>query len=525
MESPEGIWILSAVVLLVAVAAIIGVRLLRRGSPQGASGQGPDADPADPASAAFSDKVNVQHPCQPGAAGTRTKQGSDETVAGRHDTATQFEGYPSGAAWADLVVGFDFGTSCTKVVVQSPFIAGSRAVAVPWCGDRGGDSYLLPTELCRSMHGDLHLHPGGDSGDAAGGRFSDIKTSLMDRSADERSRAVAAAYLGLALRRARRWFLDTQADIYGRYSLRWAMNLGMPSAGYDDERVRSTFGLVARAAWELSLYSEAPTIETAARACHSAEARGATDSETPIDVVPEIVAEVVGYARSKRRQSGLHVVVDVGASTLDICGFNLYSPEGEDRYSLLTALVERLGLHALHGQRMEAIPAGVRSRSPALDPSTPMPVRGSDYVVNPSNALRTKLDAVDDRYALECTNALMRVLMDLRQPRSPHAEAWKTGLPLFLAGGGRDFAGVHRATRCAHERLTKYTTTVGILPRALPKPATLVNEDAPDGRLDVAYGLSFDRFDIGEIHRPADIPDVDPPLPGDLPDISKDALQ
>ncbi len=155
-----------------------------------------------------------------------------------------------------------------------------------------------------------------------------------------------------------------------------------------------------------------------------------------------------------------------------------------------------------------------------------MPVRGSDYVVNPSNALRTKLDAVDDRYALACTNALMRVLMDLRQPRSPYAEAWKTGLPLFLAGGGRDFEGVHRAMRCAHDRLTKYTTTLGILPRAIPKPETLVNEDAPDGRLDVAYGLSFDRFDIGEIHRPAEIPDVEnPPRPMDWPDTSKDALQ
>ena len=374
------------------------------------------------------------------------------------------------------------------------------------------------------VRGELHLRPAGD---AAGERVTDIKISLMDQSADERSRAVAAAYLGLALRGARRWFLDTQADIYGRYSLRWAISLGIPSAGYDDERVRSTFGIVARAAWELSLSAAAPTIDTAARACYDAEARGAPDSETHIDVVPAIVAEVVGYARSKLRHNGLHVVVDVGASTLDICGFNLYSPEGEDHYPLLTALVERLGLHELHLKRIAAIPASVPgARVPQLEPSRPIPDRGSYYVVEPSNALRRLLDAVDDRYVLACTNALMRVLMDLRKCRSPCADAWQTGVPLFLSGGGRNFEIIERATRCAHERLTKYTKTLGIRPRALPKPETLANEDAPDGRLDVAYGLSFDRFDIGEIHPPAEIPDVEnPPRPMDWPDTSKDALQ
>ena len=508
-------------VVLLAASAIIGMRLLRRSSPKRGSCEPPDADPASDVAL---DKPNPKHPPGPSEAGARTKPETDDTVAAWRGTATQFEGRRSDAASADLVIGLDFGTSCTKVVVRSPFIAGARAIAVRWRSDRGGNAYLLPTELWMDVRGELYLRPAGD---AAGERFTNIKISLMEQAADERSRAVAAAYLGLALRGARRWFLDTQADIYGRYLLRWALNLGIPSAGYDDERGRRAFGVVARAAWQLSLSTAALTFEMAARACQDAEARGAPDSEIQIDVVPEIVAEVVGYARSKLRRNGLHVVVDVGASTLDICGFNLYSPEGEDHYPLLTALVKRLGLHELHLRRVEAIPAGVPgARVPKLEPSRPIPDRGSDYVVEPSNELGRLLDAVDDRYVLACTNALMRVLMDLRKCRSPCADAWQTGVPLFLSGGGRNFEIIERATRCAHERLTKYTKTLGIRPRALPKPETLVNEDAPDGRLDVAYGLSFDRFDIGEIRPPAEIPDVEnPPRPMDWPDTSKDALQ
>ena len=405
-------------------------------------------------------------------------------------------------------------------------MARSRAVAIPWRRDGTQTGYLLPTVLYRNARGELGL---AANGDAAGEHFTDLKTALMDRPDDERARALAAAYLGVTLRTARRWLLSNQAGIYGQYFLRWALNLGIPSAGYDDEQVRATFGLVARAAWELSLESRAPTLETAVRACRDARGDGDPDADTPIDVVPEIVAEVVGYARSKFKKHGLHVVVDVGASTLDICGFNLHAPDGEDCWELLTALVERLGLNELHLQRVAAIPAGVqRTHAPKLDPSRGIPVRGSDYLVEPSSVLRTSLDSVDDRYVLACTNALMRVLRDLKKgPKGdPLANAWKTGLPLFLAGGGRDFELVGRAMRCADERLTKHFKTVGIRPRTLPKPETLVNEDAPDGRLDVAYGLSFDRFDIGEIHRPAEIPDVDPPTqPMDWPDISKDALQ
>ncbi len=510
-------------VALLAASAIIGMRLLRRSSPKRGSCEPPDADPASDVAL---DKPNPKHSPGPSEAGARTKPETDDTVAAWRGTATQFEGRRSDAASADLVVGLDFGTSCTKVVVRSPFIAGARAVAVRWRNDGGGNAYLLPTELWMDVRGELHLRPAGD---AAGEHVTDIKISLMDQSADERSRAVAAAYLGLALRGARRWFLDTQADIYGRYSLRWAMNLGIPSAGYDDERVRSTFGLVARAAWELSLSAAAPTIDTAARVCHDAEARGDSDSETPTDVIPEIVAEVVGYARSKIKKHGLHVVVDVGASTLDICGFNLHAPEGEDKYELFTALVERLGLHELHLKRVAAIPASVRGtcpRMPTLDPSSPIPVRGTDYIVKPPAALRASLNAVDDSYVLECTNALMRVLMTLKKNMDPMAKAWKAGLPVFLAGGGRDFGLVRRAAESSDKRLVQAVKTVGILPRNLPPPETLVNGDVPCGRLDVAYGLSFDRFDIGVIHPPGEIEDVEPlPPQANLTDTSKDALQ
>ena len=40
-----------------------------------------------------------------------------------------------------------------------------------------------------------------------------------------------------------------------------------------------------------------------------------------VEVFPEIAAPVVGYARLRRRREGLHVMVNVGPSTIDVCGF------------------------------------------------------------------------------------------------------------------------------------------------------------------------------------------------------------
>ena len=59
--------------------------------------------------------------------------------------ATQFEGTGESPP-KDIVIGFDFGTSCTKVVVQDHFHR--EAWAVPFPEFTGADNrYLLPTQV------------------------------------------------------------------------------------------------------------------------------------------------------------------------------------------------------------------------------------------------------------------------------------------------------------------------------------------------------------------------------------------
>ena len=294
----------------------------------------------------------------------------------RDESATQFQGLPSETM--DLVIGFDFGTSCSKVIIRSPFALRSRATAVSWHLGNGNSTYLLPTVLHENAYGEFSLVPS----DSAKHAQRDLKINLMDKVEDTGAQARTAAYIGLALRSARQWLLDTQKDVYGTYHLRWALNIGIPSAGYDDENMRLTFGSVARAAWKLSLQPDLPTLDTAAEALRIAG--GKSDSAIDIEVVPEIAAEVVGYARSRLRSEGLHVMVDVGASTIDICGFVLHSRDGEDRYELLTALVKRLGIHDLHLRRMDKIKVTDACVTPSvptsLSPYLIIPNAGREYI-------------------------------------------------------------------------------------------------------------------------------------------------
>src|SRR5439155_17764763 len=92
-------------------------------------------------------------------------------------------------------------------------------------------------------------------------------------SSDPEETALSIAYVALALREARRFFLSSQNESYGSDRIRWSMNLGIPSAGYDDSVIRRRFEEIAQAGWLLSSRSTTPTLETAIEALQSAFVR------------------------------------------------------------------------------------------------------------------------------------------------------------------------------------------------------------------------------------------------------------
>src|SRR6266699_2852410 len=73
--------------------------------------------------------------------------------------STQFSG-TVGKEACDVVVGFDFGTSCSKVVLRTPFHNNGRAFATPFAGvGHKSCPYLLPSVVWVDAKGRMSLAP------------------------------------------------------------------------------------------------------------------------------------------------------------------------------------------------------------------------------------------------------------------------------------------------------------------------------------------------------------------------------
>ncbi|MCK6558770.1 hypothetical protein HUU39_28145 [candidate division KSB1 bacterium] len=434
--------------------------------------------------------------------------------------ATQFQN-TNHAEICDVVIGIDFGTSCSKVVLQSPYFADRRAMLVPF-GDLGHpiNSHLLPTKLYYDRQGNCSLATDLNSLCTSGIKLRllqnpDIGESLSDFAITPRTLAIA--YIALVLRHARQWFLTTQSKIYGNFRIRWHLNIGIPSPGYDDHDRRELFKCIAADAWRFSLGTESVSL---ARIWQYFEGRWKPNNRIDIEsdainVMPEIVAEVLGYAKSNLRENGLHVLIDIGAGTIDISGFILHNKEGEDRYSFLTSDLDHLGAYHCHLDRVQRIKEHVTRWFSHLagrqDLAMPIMASLPEYFPRLADfGTDAEKDILEEFYT-RCRALVHRTLKSLKKNRDPNSERWKTGLPIFFCGGGKSLSIYRRVLDDLHECWQTSMATRGLKIIDLPKPANLVADSLDEqlyDRFAVAYGLSYPYYDIGEIRPPGSISNV-----------------
>lgn len=204
-----------------------------------------------------------------------------------------------------MLIGLDFGTSSAKVAVRSPYLGRGNVTAVTWPDGNGGRSFLLPTNLSEpTASGRIAVETKPSPADRS------LKVDLMERPDSVEARTNAACYLAWVLRTSRCHVLSSLQEAYGIYFLRWSLNLGIPSAGYDDAEIKRGFRIAGAAAWALSVQKTPPTrseaVATVNRLSGTEFKPESLLDLNEIEVVPEIVAEAARYARSHERRNGLH---------------------------------------------------------------------------------------------------------------------------------------------------------------------------------------------------------------------------
>ncbi len=454
--------------------------------------------------------------------------------------ATQFDGGPKREP-SDIVIGLDFGTSFTKTVLQDPNLR--KAFAVPFDGLSHPDNrYLLPSRLMLGQNGNWEL-AGWESKGIRGLKVPLMKNPEKNISLQvsgklrTNAKELGAAFLALVLRRTRIWFLTKWKEAYGHSEIRWQLNLGIPALSYDEEKIKEAFLVAARAAWWLSIQDGPVTFslarEAAGRALHYDFFPG-IDRDF-INVVPEVVAEVAGYARSSFRRPGLHLIVDVGASTMDIATFRLDETSGELRYSFLWAEVNDNACHRLHRERTRKVQSELAVWLKALDRAHDHNVLGSHADYQPPGILLGDVDeefvsraALPIRSSKKLGNevlmqsmsstsiphrspAIRKLMAITKKKRDPNSEEWRTGVPLFVCGGGGELRLFREdVMRKVADGLKGYQWQ-GFRQMRLPMPDELTVDGLSEEdyhRLAVAYGLSFFFQDIGHIVPPSKIEDI-----------------
>jgi hypothetical protein len=313
--------------------------------------------------------------------------------------------------------------------------------------------------------------------------------------------------------------------IYKDTHIYWHVNLGIPSRNYDDQKIRQTFQSIAMAAWRISRIDSIINIEEVKKylkevANHPASKEEILNSNADEDLWlhpdyvtthPEVIMEVVGYAHSPLRINGLHMLVDVGATTLDTATFLIRSDLGEDVFTLLATKVERYGTMELHKHRVQALKNSMQPCLPHIiniDPTLPLP----DTTHYEHQVAKNDLYQNDCIVFKECRSNIGELIRHTKEARDPNSAAWAAGLPVFICGGGARHPIYKDLIESLGSKIAESLTNFNEFSiKAIPKPQKLEAPELPHNeydRLAVAYGLSFTSDEIGKVIPESKVSDI-----------------
>lgn len=287
---------------------------------------------------------------------------------------------------ADLHIGFDLGTSCSKVAIGDNFL--DRHYGVPF-NERapGVDRYLFPTAFYERPEG-VTLNP-LDSAPVC----SDLKLRLIEASSKgsdtSQPEIDLAIYMALVLNHTFAWYEKHHRSDHRTRRWCWWLNVGLPVKRVENNpRLHEAYRRAGNAAIS-AVNSAAPITRELVRACLAASpARDDMEprlSDNRLHFYPEIAAQLACYAYSPYRRDGPLLLVDVGAGTLDISTLIIHRAEDQEICSFHFCEVAPLGAFRLYREVYDALsriaPDSLKpSRSSSEDLAWHVPDSLHDYL-------------------------------------------------------------------------------------------------------------------------------------------------
>jgi len=239
-------------------------------------------------------------------------------------------------------LGYDFGTSTTKVVARNPYAGAGLdeafALDVPLSIASGGQAHLFPTAVYWSMELDrFSLIPG------EGYILLDSFKSALIEGRGHR----ICSKSGLTMAEAATAFLALHiaycigAALEENASFRLAsLHVGIPVAVFDGQANIALFHRVVSAATRMT--GQATQLS---RSRVKAELDSCGEPALPYLQFAELAGAIAGYCAAPRFYLGGHMIIDCGSATLDIVTFDLDQNTNRP-IGIYGASVENLGADA-----------------------------------------------------------------------------------------------------------------------------------------------------------------------------------
>jgi hypothetical protein len=372
----------------------------------------------------------------------------------------------------ELVIGLDFGTAFTKVIIGE--VTYAHAISF------GKHGNLLPSKLYVNSKGRCFL-------DANKGELvlTDLKLPLLLENSSKVDHVAIVSFLALVFRECRLW--STQS-IYKEFTIDWLVNVGLPTESYHNTSLSTIYRQLISASWALS-FNDAITIQLAGLVLEEFQSSSCKIpdnyilSHDVINLFPEFAAQIVGYVQSPSRREYSHLLIDVGAGTLDVAMFIVTNDDGEWLFQTTGKDIKALGADILAKHRISNGKVSIETDliNSQLDDKD---------IAKAIGVSLSELLEIDKPFSQAVNSSFCQVVSSI-------AGGYKFSEPIttFICGGGSNVKLYGKQVATVGKGYPLKIISIPVPERLRSEGITLSNYH----RLSVAYGLSYDPFDIGVV--------------------------
>jgi hypothetical protein len=369
----------------------------------------------------------------------------------------------------ELVIGLDFGTAFTKVVVANE----SYACAVKF----NEVGYLLPSIIYFDDKGKASLNSVLNPN-----IVKELKLPILLEQTLIEDQIAIVCFLGLVFKYVKQW---KETSLFASEMRDWVVNAGLPTASAQDDSLHALYRNLIDIAWiissaeQINIYAVNSLLQQDIRD-NSSIAKVRLNSEA-ITLLPEFIAQIAGYVQSPSRQKYSHFIVDVGAGTLDVALFIVRFVDDEWVYEVYSKSVTPRGVNIFTKYRANNLGVAAEQMDENLT---------DREMAKKLNISLAKLKEKDCHFAEDIISTMLNVVNQLGPPK-----VVVENITTFLCGGG---ANVSMFRSALNQTKDVYKMELRSL---VMDDIRLVNKDIDKNeyhRLAVAYGLSFDSDNIGK---------------------------